>query len=121
MRALFRRRIRTPCGTTAPADAASGRRTDATLGVRAAAGWREALDQQFEHLASAVDDGEETFLDPYAAEDAAEFFAVASEEFVERPGSLRDAEPALYALLRAYYGTDPASWPVAGSTEDPVA
>ena len=104
-----------------PADTASGRRTDATLRGRAAAGWREALDQQFERLASAVDDGEETFLDPYAAEDAAEFFAVASEEFVERPGPLRVAEPALYALLRTYYGTDPASWPVTGSTEDPVA
>ena len=41
-----------------------------------------------------MDDGAETFLDPYAAEDPAEFFAVASEEFVDRPGALRGAVQA---------------------------
>jgi Mlc titration factor MtfA (ptsG expression regulator) len=72
--------------------------------------WRDALDEEYERLVEAVDDGLETFLDPYAAEDPAEFFAVASEEFVDRPGAFRAAEPRLYALLRAYYGIDPAAW-----------
>lgn len=103
------------------ADPVGGPRAATAIDVRSGAGWRESLDRQFERLASAVDDGDETFLDPYAAEDTAEFFAVASEEFVERPGPLRDAEPALYALLRAYYGIDPASWPVAGSATAPPA
>jgi Mlc titration factor MtfA (ptsG expression regulator) len=108
-----------PVAAPLSAETPAGGRTAATPG--AAAGWRESLDQQFERLVSAVDDGDETFLDPYAAEDAAEFFAVASEEFVERPGALREAEPALYALLRAYYGIDPAAWPVADSTDHPAA
>ena len=53
--------------------------TEASIDTRARAGWRASLDDQFERLVNAVDDGDETFLDPYAAEDAAEFFAVASE------------------------------------------
>ena len=56
-------------------------------------------------LLDAVDRGEYTFLDPYAAEDEAEFFAVATEDFFERPVELRAAHPRLYAaaagVLRA--------------------
>jgi Mlc titration factor MtfA (ptsG expression regulator) len=77
------------------------------------AAWHVAWMGEFERLADAVDAGEETLLDPYAAEDEAEFFAVATEEFVERPGELAAAEPRLYALLRAFYGIDPAAWPPA--------
>jgi hypothetical protein len=80
--------------------------------------WRDALDEEYERLVDAVDDGAETFLDPYAAEDPAEFFAVASEEFVDRAAALREAEPELYGLLRAYYGFDPAVW---GSAPTPAA
>ena len=72
--------------------------------------WRDALDAEYVCLADAVDRGVETFLDPYAAEDSAEFLAVASEEFIERPVELEVAEPALYGLLRGYYGIDPAAW-----------
>ena len=57
-----------------------------------------------------MDRGEPTFLDPYAAEDEIEFFAVASEEFIECSGELRAAHPRLYALLREFYGIDPAAW-----------
>jgi Mlc titration factor MtfA (ptsG expression regulator) len=85
----------------------------AGLPVVDGAAWHEAWMEEFERLADAVDAGEETLLDPYAAEDEAEFFAVATEEFVERPGELAAAEPRLYALLRAFYGIDPAAWPPA--------
>ncbi|WP_233235514.1 zinc-dependent peptidase [Bordetella sp. LUAb4] len=46
-------------------------------------------------------------LDPYAATDEAEFFAVSSESFFADPGPLADAMPDWYALLRAYYRQDP--------------
>lgn len=72
--------------------------------------WHEELAQEYTALCDAVDRGEETFLDPYAAEDDAEFFAVASEEFIERAGLLREAHPRLYALLQEFYATDPAEW-----------
>ena len=44
-------------------------------------------------LGSDLRRGEYTFLDPYAAEDEAEFFAVATEDFFERPAELRAAHP----------------------------
>lgn len=46
-------------------------------------------------------------LDPYAARDPAEFFAVASEAFFVVPQPLAAAYPEVYAKLRAYYRQDP--------------
>ena len=61
-------------------------------------------------MLDAVDRGEYTFLDPYAAEDEAEFFAVATEDFFERPAELRAAHPRLHALMQEFYALDPAAW-----------
>jgi len=79
-------------------------------GHRAIADWAEGLAVEFQSLLDAVDRGEYTFLDPYAAEDEAEFFAVATEDFFERPVELRAAHPRLYALLQEFYALDPAAW-----------
>ena len=76
--------------------------------------WADDLADEFDALLAAVDRGEETFLDPYAAEDEAEFFAVATEDFYERSQRLREAHPRLYALLSEFYGVDPANWVSAG-------
>ena len=46
-------------------------------------------------------------LDPYAARDPAEFFAVASEAFFVAPAPLAAAYPRVYALLTAYYRQNP--------------
>jgi MtfA peptidase len=46
-------------------------------------------------------------LDPYAATDEAEFFAVAAEAFFVNPASLRRAFPALYESFSAYFRQDP--------------
>ena len=77
---------------------------------RDGATWHADLMQEYEALGAAVDRGEDTFLDPYGAEDPTEFFAVVTEEFIERPVDLRDAHPRLYGLMQAYYGIDPAAW-----------
>jgi len=82
-------------------------------GERTVAEWADDLADEFEALLDAVDRGEFTFLDPYAAEDEAEFFAVATEDFFERAAELREAHPRLYSLLQEFYALDPASW-VAG-------
>ena len=79
-------------------------------GHRTIADWAEGLAVEFQSLLDAVDRGEFTFLDPYAAEDEAEFFAVATEDFFERPVGLRAAHPQLYALLQEFYALDPAAW-----------
>jgi Mlc titration factor MtfA (ptsG expression regulator) len=80
--------------------------------VRASDAWHQDLVAEYEALCDTVDRGEPTFLDPYAAEDAVEFFAVASEEFIECSAELREAHPRLYSLLREFYGIDPAEWSV---------
>ena len=49
-------------------------------------------------------------LDEYGAEDEAEFFAVATEDFYERPTGLKTAHPRLYGLLQEFYAVDPAAW-----------
>ncbi len=58
---------------------------------------------------SAENGGEETAIDPYAAEHPSEFFAVASEVFFEAPHLLRDEYPAVYGQLRTYYRQDPCA------------
>jgi Mlc titration factor MtfA (ptsG expression regulator) len=75
---------------------------------RARERWLEVLEGEFGRFRDAVDRGCETLLDPYAAEDEAEFFAVASEAFFETPNALRREFPALYELLRGFYRQDPA-------------
>jgi Mlc titration factor MtfA (ptsG expression regulator) len=88
-------------------------RENSTSGrARAIDAWHKDLVAEYEALCDTVDRGEPTFLDPYAAEDEIEFFAVVSEEFIECPADLRTAHPRLYALMREFYGIDPAEWPV---------
>ena len=78
--------------------------------VRSIDSWHQELLAEYAALCAAVDRGEPTFLDPYAAEDEIEFFAVASEEFIECSAELRAAHPRLHSLLREFYGIDPAAW-----------
>ncbi len=48
-------------------------------------------------------------MDPYAATDPAEFFAVASESFFVTPAPLAGAYPEVYRLLSRYYRQNPLS------------
>jgi MtfA peptidase len=48
-------------------------------------------------------------LRDYGATNEAEFFAVATEAFFEKPRRMRDEQPALYAVLSDYYRCDPAA------------
>jgi hypothetical protein len=71
--------------------------------------WTAAMQGAFDALNAALDRDEETAIDPYAAEEPGEFFAVISEHFFLDPLMLRDEMPAVYAQLAAYYQQDPAS------------
>jgi len=70
--------------------------------------WVAVFDAEFDRFCKSVDAGRETFLDPYAAEHEAEFFAVASEAFFESPNALRRQFPDLYGLFKDFYRQDPA-------------
>ena len=53
--------------------------------------------------------GRGTVLDHYGATNPAEFFAVATESFFEKPVVLRRRHPELYTVLKTYYRLDPAA------------
>ena len=74
--------------------------TDKTL-------WAQTWSKAYSAFAMQVDQGQPTFLDPYGAESLEEFFAVAVETFFVAPASLHRTDPALYDLLRQYFGQDP--------------
>ena len=46
----------------------------------------------------------------YGATNEAEFFAVLTETFIEKPAQLQNQDPELYQLLLAYYEFDPRQW-----------
>lgn len=71
--------------------------------------WETQLAEHFAEHRRRTEAGEVTVLDPYGAENRAEFFAVATEVFFERPLGLRADQPHLYALLAAFFKLDPAS------------
>ncbi|MFT7723066.1 MAG: zinc-dependent peptidase [Roseateles sp.] len=72
--------------------------------------WSAVMQHEFDALQSRLARDEPGLIDAYGATDPAEFFAVVSELFFERPADLAAAHPALYAELRGYYRLDPAGW-----------
>lgn len=71
--------------------------------------WVAVCSYEFQQLRRRTTEGQRTFLDSYGASNEAEFFAVATEEFFDRPLSLKEDAPNLYRVLSAYYLQDPAS------------
>lgn len=88
--------------------------------------WRRILDDSLDRFIAALDAVEASIphdvdpesaeadawygqlpLDPYAATDEAEFFAVSSEHFFVDPRPMAQALPEWFGLLRAYYRQDP--------------
>ena len=73
--------------------------------------WAKIMDAEYRRLQRAEQKGRETLLDPYGAENPAEFFAVTTECFFDAPQAMRSEYPSLYELFRDYYRQDPAAWP----------
>lgn len=71
--------------------------------------WAQALGAELATLEQAAEEGRPTLLDHYGATNPAEFFAVATEAFFEKPIQMRERKPELYAQLAAYYRQDPAT------------
>ncbi len=89
-------------------DAADGAPALATLEQRLS--WREVMRVEFASLRAADETGIPTLLDTYGATDPAEFFAISTEAFFERPCALRTRHPKLYAELQSYFRQDPVEY-----------
>jgi Mlc titration factor MtfA (ptsG expression regulator) len=73
--------------------------------------WSRAMTDAFVRLQWRLDAGVGgDLIGDYAAQNPAEFFAVLSELFFERPGALADEHPALFDELKDYFAVDPREW-----------
>ncbi len=73
------------------------------------AAWKRVLSSEYERLRDDVQRRRETFLDPYGAQEPAEFFAVVTEAFFMLPRELREEHPQLYEQFRQFFQQDPAT------------
>src|SRR5881398_52070 len=70
--------------------------------------WGRVLSDEFERLRQDAAADRPSALDPYGASNKAEFFAVATETFFEKPVQLEREHPELYEQLKRFYRQDPA-------------
>jgi len=69
--------------------------------------WAEALSGAYAALCLQVAAGEPAFINPYAATNPAEFFAVLSEYFFTAPDILKKECPSVYRQLALFYRQEP--------------
>lgn len=72
--------------------------------------WARVFSHEFEHLVEETDRGHKDVMDAYGATNPAEFFAVVTETFFEKPRQLKNKHPELFERLRNYYKVDPQEW-----------
>jgi hypothetical protein len=71
--------------------------------------WGRVLGGEYERLWRDIEQNRRTLIDDYGAKDPAEFFAVVTECFFERPHAMQRRHPELYAVLKQFYRQDPAA------------
>lgn len=72
--------------------------------------WAQVLSKEYETLVKRTNRGNKTLLRAYGATNPAEFFAVATEVFFERPKKMKKKHPELYEELKQFYHLDPVNW-----------
>lgn len=69
--------------------------------------WARVLGAEFSELVNRVHTGHGALLDAYASTNPAEFFAVATELYFERPAAMQRHYPELFAELAEFYAPEP--------------
>ncbi|SMF52803.1 hypothetical protein SAMN02745866_03360 [Alteromonadaceae bacterium Bs31] len=72
--------------------------------------WAQVFSREFSQLQRSLSFGFNTLIDRYGATNPAEFFAVVTELFFERPRAMQQHHPELYMQLKEYYRLDPVCW-----------
>lgn len=72
--------------------------------------WAKSFSTEFEGLIKARDHQYKAVMDYYGATNPAEFFAVATETFFEKPEQMSTKHPELFEELKTYYCVDPRAW-----------
>ena len=72
--------------------------------------WAAVMSEEFKELQKASYRGRESLMDHYGATNPAEFFAVATETFFEKPRQMAKYHTELFEALSGYYRVDPREW-----------
>lgn len=80
------------------------------MGAGRLGAWANVLAREYEGLQEAMQRHHQSVMDWYGAESPAEFFAVATETFFEKPREMEERHPELYSVLKHYYMVDPTRW-----------
>lgn len=72
--------------------------------------WAEVLNREYQALVNLTRKHQKDVIQAYGATNPAEFFAVATEAFFERPVLLHRKHAELYQELRDFYQVDPETW-----------
>ena len=72
--------------------------------------WANALSGEFRELQRDAGIGKRSLMDHYGATNPAEFFAVATETFFEKPRRMAKHHQELFDVLKSYYRVDPRDW-----------
>ncbi|MGB0372611.1 MAG: zinc-dependent peptidase [Opitutales bacterium] len=72
--------------------------------------WSQVLFDEYQELCKKAAKRKRSVMDHYGALNSAEFFAVATESFLEKPKQMRKKHRELFEELRDYYGFDPTEW-----------
>lgn len=72
--------------------------------------WAGALSSEFAELQKDARFGKRSLMDHYGATNPAEFFAVVTETFFEKPRRMAKHHEELFEVLKSYYRVDPRNW-----------
>ena len=72
--------------------------------------WSRAFAPAYDEFCERVNAGKRTVLDDYGATNPAEFFAVATETFLEKAKAMKREEPEVFERLVEFYSMDPSEW-----------
>ena len=72
--------------------------------------WSTVLARDFSNLRNDAMLGQQSVMDHYGATSPAEFFAVATETFFEKPWQMSEFHAELYAEFLKFYKVDPRDW-----------
>ncbi|MFC1746495.1 zinc-dependent peptidase [Candidatus Riflebacteria bacterium] len=72
--------------------------------------WARVLGEEYEKLQEKAKKRKKSVMDKYGATHPAEFFAVATECFFEKPKQMKKKHPELYEELKTYFQMDPVDW-----------
>lgn len=72
--------------------------------------WAQVFSREFEALHNRIRRGKPSLIDEYGATNPAEFFAVATETFFEKPTQMAKHHAELFEIMSRYYRVDPREW-----------